>query len=79
LAALHARSIRLLEEDWWESFPPCDVRRVLPVLRLAAERGRPQGEDWRTPLERGGPIEEVAAYELAQFVESVRYLRSLAE
>ncbi len=40
LAALYARHIRLLEDDWWNGFPPRDVREVVPTLRLLAAHAR---------------------------------------
>ncbi len=78
LAALYGRHIRLLEEEWWHTYPPRDVREVVPTLRLLARHARPEGEPWQTPWERNAPGEEVAAYEMEQFEASVRYLQSLA-
>ena len=78
LAALYARHIRLLEDEWWHGYPPRDVRAVLPVLRLVARYARPPQEDWQTPWERGAPPEEVARYERDQFEASVRYLRAMS-
>ena len=52
LAAIHARHIRLMEEDWWASFPPRDIRAVLPVLRLVQRVARPDDEDWRDVYKR---------------------------
>lgn len=77
LAAIHARHIRLMEEDWWASFPPRDIRAVLPVLRLVQRVARPDDEDWRTPWERGMDAEALASYEEGQFVRSVNYLNTL--
>ncbi len=74
LAALQARHIRLFEPSWWNGYPPCDVRELLPVLRLVARHARPPGEDWRTPWERREAAEEVIRYELEQFERSVDYL-----
>ncbi len=77
LAALHARHIRLLEDGWWQGYPPRDVRELVPALRLVARYVRPAGEDWRTPWEAGAPPEKMGRYERDQFEASVRYLRSL--
>lgn len=75
LAALYARHIRLLEDDWWEGYPERDVRTLVPVLRTAVQQSQPGDTDWRTPLERGGTPEEVAQYEWAQLEASVRFLQ----
>ena len=77
LGALHARHVRLLEDDFWPGYPPRRVEEVLPVLRLRDARARPQGEDWRTPWERGEQGEVLAAFEISQFDESVAYLQGL--
>ncbi len=75
LAALYARHIRLLEDEWWEGYPARDARSLVPVLRMLARRAQPADEDWRTPLERGDAPEAVVEYERVQLVESVRFLR----
>jgi sugar phosphate isomerase/epimerase len=77
LAALYARHIRLLEDDWWDGFPARDVREVVPALRLLTRHARPAGEAWQSPWEREAPIEEVGQWERDQFEASVRYLHSL--
>jgi hypothetical protein len=77
LAALYGRHIRLLDDDWWQGYPPRDVREVLPALRLLARHARPVEDDWQTPWERQSSSAEVAQYERDQFQASVRYLRSL--
>jgi sugar phosphate isomerase/epimerase len=78
LAAIYARHIRLLDDDWWEGFPPRDVREVIPALRLALRNARPADEDWRTPWERGMGPEALAAYEESQMEHSVAFLKQLA-
>jgi sugar phosphate isomerase/epimerase len=77
LAALYGRHIRLLEDQWWQAFPPRDVREVLPALRFAAHHARPADEPWQTPWERELPDAEVARWEMDQFEASVKHLRSL--
>jgi len=79
LAALYGRHIRLLEDDWWQGYPPRDVREVVPALRFAAEHARPANEPWQTPWEREASDQEVAQWELDQFEASVRHLRSLTQ
>ena len=75
LAALYARHIRLLEDAWWDGFPPRNVREVVPALRVAARHARPADEEWQTPWEAGAPADEVEQYERSQCEMSVRYLR----
>lgn len=78
LAAIHARHIRILEDDWWAGFDARDVREVIPALRLAIRSARAADEDWRTPWERGMGREALAAYEEGQMATSVEYLKQLA-
>jgi sugar phosphate isomerase/epimerase len=75
LAALRARHIRVLEDDWWQAFPPRDARSLAATLRLVYEQARPQGEDWRTPFERGDDADALSAYEEGQMARSIEYLR----
>jgi 3-oxoisoapionate decarboxylase len=77
LAALYARHIRLLEDDWWSGFPPRDVREVVPALRLLTAHARGADDPWQTPWERDAPAEEVEQWERGQFVASVEHLRSI--
>ena len=77
LAALRARHIRLLEDDWWQGFPPRDARALVPALRLVSEHARPAGEDWRTPFERGDGADALAAYEEGQMERSIAYLHTV--
>lgn len=79
LAALTARLIPIFERDWWDEFPPRDARDLLPALALVWRNLRPADEEWRTPFERDGSPEELAAYEESQLEASVRYLRRLSE
>jgi 3-oxoisoapionate decarboxylase len=77
LAALYARHIRLLEDDWWAGFPARDVREVIPALRLAMGHARPADEEWRTPWELEADAATLAAYEDDQLAASVAFLRGL--
>ncbi|HEY3228545.1 MAG TPA: sugar phosphate isomerase/epimerase family protein [Roseiflexaceae bacterium] len=77
LAALYARHIRLLEDDWWGGFPPRDVREVVPALRLLTRHAHPANEPWQTPWELEASSEEVERWERDQFEASVGYLRSI--
>jgi 3-oxoisoapionate decarboxylase len=79
LAALYARHIRLLEDQWWDGYPPRDARELIPTLRFAARNARPADEPWQTPWERDAPDEEIELYERGQFEASVAHLRSILE
>jgi sugar phosphate isomerase/epimerase len=78
LAALYARHIRLLEDDWWAGFPARDVREVIPALRVAMRHTRPADEEWRTPWELEADAATLASYEDDQLAASVAFLRGLA-
>ncbi|MEP7189128.1 MAG: sugar phosphate isomerase/epimerase, partial [Roseiflexaceae bacterium] len=79
LAALYGRHVRLLEDDWWNGYPPRDARELIPTLRFAARHARPADESWQTPWERDAPDEELLLYERGQFEHSVAHLRSILE
>ncbi len=78
LAALEARHVRFLEDDFWSGYPPRSLERILPVLRLREKFARPPDEEWRTPWELGGDHEALAAYEMGQFRESLDFLRGVS-
>lgn len=78
LAALEARHVRVLEEDFWPEYPPrpaIEVVRTWRFLRRHAESG--ETFEWRTPVELGLGGDAVAEYEERQFQQSVAYLKSL--
>lgn len=79
LAALYGRHIRVWEDDWWQGFPPTDVRDALPGLRFLARHARAEGEPWQTPWERGEPFADVAGWEQTQFRQSVTYLHTISQ
>ena len=78
LAALYARHVRLLEDDWWQGYPPRDARDLVPALRLMAQHVQPDADAWPTPWERDATLEEVRQYEQDQFAHSVRFLGTLS-
>ncbi|WP_298408192.1 sugar phosphate isomerase/epimerase [uncultured Chloroflexus sp.] len=77
LVSHSARHVRILDDDWWQGYPPCDVREVLPVLRLFAQTMRLRDDDWRTPWERGASEEQISLYEDQQYAASIAYLRTI--
>ena len=77
LGATTTRHIRLLEEAYWSTFPPRPPGETTAAIAMLQNAARSDGEDWRTPHERReGPAEQIA-YEMAQFEESVAYLKAL--
>jgi 3-oxoisoapionate decarboxylase len=79
LAALYARHIRLLEDDWWQGYPLRDARELVSLLRLTTRHARPADEPWQTPWELGAPDEAVVGYEQMQFERSVRFLQGASQ
>ncbi|MBI2502005.1 MAG: sugar phosphate isomerase/epimerase [Candidatus Latescibacteria bacterium] len=75
LGASAARHIRILEEDYWATYPPRPLAEAVNAIRALHQAARPPEEDWRTPHERGESAQARAAYELAQLDASVAYLR----
>jgi sugar phosphate isomerase/epimerase len=77
LGAVQARHVLFLEDAFWPDYLPRPLPSLLPVLRLREAQGRPAGEDWQTPHERGESLEARRAFELAEMEWSVRYLRTI--
>ncbi len=75
LGASVARHIRILEEDYWATFPPRPLAEAVNALRTLHQAASPAEEDWRTPHERGESAQVRAEYEIAQLESSVAYLR----
>ncbi len=76
LGASVARHIRILEEDYWATYPPRPLAEAINAIRALHQAARPPQEDWRTPHERGESPQERAAYELEQLDASTAYLRA---
>lgn len=79
LAALQARHVRFLDDDFWPAYPPRPIADLLPVLRLREAAARPADEEWRTPWELEQDGGAIAAYEREGLLQSVDYLRRLHE
>jgi len=73
LGALEARHIRVLADDYWPAYPPRSAAQLARVLRFVQANARPAG-DWRTPFERGEPVEAIITYEEQQLAASLAYL-----
>ena len=79
MAALNARLIPFLERSWWDEYPPRDARHTLEALELVWNNLRPEGEEFRTPLELDAPGEELLRYEWEQHERSVAYLNDFVD
>jgi hypothetical protein len=75
LGASQARHIRLLEEDYWATYPPRPLAEAINAIRTLHQAARPPAEDWRTPHERGEGLEVRVEYELEQFRRSIAYVQ----
>ncbi len=73
LAALEARHIRVLADDYWPDYPPRSAAQLARVLRFVQANAKPVG-DWRTPFERGESAKDIIAYEQQQLAASLAYL-----
>ena len=82
LAAINARHIRLYEDQWWQGYPPRDVRDTLSLSRFVAHATHMQAKDapWQTPWEQQASAADCEAYERDQMERTVSYLKTeLAE
>jgi sugar phosphate isomerase/epimerase len=75
LGALEARHIRVQADDYWPDYPPRSAAQLARVWHFVQANAKPPG-DWRTPFERGEPVEAIIAYEEQQLAASLAYIRS---
>lgn len=76
LAALEARHVRLLTEDWWRLYPPRDDAALARCLAATQVNALAAGADYRTPWEKGDD-DALEAYELAMIRRSAANMRTL--
>ncbi len=74
LGAAQARHVRILQNDYWSTYPVRPQEEVLNAIRILHQVARPADEDWRTPHEREESADARADYELEQFARSVHYI-----
>ena len=74
LGASQARHIRLLEEEWWSTYPVRSLAEAINAIRTLHQAAHPKEEDWRTPHECQESADVCADYELEQFARSITYL-----
>jgi len=79
LGATSARHVRILETDYWSTYGPRPLDRVIDALRALHGAARPAGEPWRTPHELDEPPRARTAYELDQLDASVAYLSRIGQ
>ncbi|TNC73266.1 sugar phosphate isomerase/epimerase family protein [Rubellimicrobium roseum] len=75
--ALEARHVRLFTPDWWRGYAPKDARALAETLQAARANLLPEGEDFRTPWERGATGDELIAYERDMMTRSAANMRAL--
>jgi len=73
LGALEARHIRVQADDYWPDYPPRSAMQLARVWHFVQANAKPPG-DWRTPFERGEPVEAIIAYEEQQLAASLAYI-----
>lgn len=78
IAAQATRTIPLLEESWWATFPMRQREHLPAVLRLLWAQGRPTDEPYGSAWERGEPSRVVLAEEWDVVRRTVAYFRALA-
>jgi len=74
LGASQARHVRILERDYWSTYPDRPLAETIDAIRTLHRAARPPEEDWRTPHERDESPQARAAYEMDQFERSVAYI-----
>ncbi len=79
VAAQPTRTIPLLEEGWWDCYPPTPSRTLIAALRVLWEKGRPAHEPYSSAWERGEDSATVAAEEWDVVRRSTAYFRSIMD
>lgn len=77
IAAQATRTIPLLEEGWWEAYPPRDARALLGALRILWSEGQPASEPYSSAWERGEGSAAVVEEEWRVLDQSVAFFREL--
>jgi sugar phosphate isomerase/epimerase len=76
MAWLGERHVRVLEEGWWDGYPPRPARDIVAFLRLWHARGE-EGE-WRSPWDAGDDVEMQGGWEMARLREGAKRMLALA-
>ena len=75
--ALESRHVRLLTDGWWQGYSIPKDSSTRACLAAAKQNAILEGDDWRTPWERGAEAESVCEYEMEQMMKSVKYMQAL--
>lgn len=75
LAAHAARNVRVLDEDWWETFEGLPHRESREILETYPKLARGDAADWRSHWERGVRGEQMWRAEQDELERSVAYLK----
>jgi hypothetical protein len=76
LGALDNRHIRLLNQSWWQHYPPRTAEQLARGMLAARQARMDERDDHRTPWERQASCEEIARFELDQIWRSAENLAS---
>lgn len=76
MAWLGERHIRVLEEGWWDGYPPRRARDLVPFLRVWNEKE--ETGEWRSPWDAGDDGAMHGGWEMARMKESADRMLALA-
>jgi sugar phosphate isomerase/epimerase len=76
-AAQATRTIRILDPDWWSTYPARDARELLGPFKTLWARGRAANEPYASVWEQGAGGQDVIADEWRTVERSVEYFRAL--
>jgi sugar phosphate isomerase/epimerase len=76
LAALEARHVRLLTDNWWQLYPTRDAAAMARCIEATKINPLAADADYRTPWEKGDD-DKIEAWELDQIQRSAANMRAL--
>jgi sugar phosphate isomerase/epimerase len=77
IAAQQTRTIPVLHDAWWTTFPNPEIGQFVGALRVLWAKGRPADEPYSSAWERGEGSEAISAEEWDIVTRSVAYFRGL--
>lgn len=77
IAAQQARTVPLLEADWWQEYPAREATTLIPVLQRLWTLGKPENVPYASAWERGESSEAVSQEEWKVLKRSVHYFQGL--
>ena len=75
IAAQATRTIPILDESWWKSFPSTHANKLIPALNILWKYGKNKGEPYSSAWERGADSNEVSSEEWEIVQKSVKYFQ----